>query len=538
MNQLSYKQLIALPVIIVILLIIYSSYLMSRQLEEYARFSHQEDQLLTLNHAVHYLENHGTTANIIQQINTISQITGKRLTLINLQGEVLADSALKQEEAEALENHGQRPEVLSVIQNLNSIGISWRYSNTLKTNLLYTTKSLQINNSTLLLRVAMPQTEVYQNLSIYRTLFYISGTIALLIVTGTGLLIAKYINRRIEEEHQVLERKVQERTQEISALNDISALFSACTDYEELYLILTSSCQQLFPKASGALAIYHSSKALFTNVTSWNLNNSTTHHTFSHDSCWALKVGRPYYKKINAIGCAHNTDHQLAANQLCIPLTARGETLGLLQLYSDEHNYLELNRTTLSTLGENLSLALAGLILLDELRTQALHDPLTGLFNRRHLDEALKSEVSPAKRNNTQLATMMIDADHFKRYNDIHGHDAGDYVLQALSKSILEILRSEDIACRYGGEEFVILLPQTSQQDSIEIAKRLRRVTRNTSLQFKGKTLPNLSLSIGITIFPTDSATENNILKQADAAMYHAKQHGRDQIVCYGDIQT
>jgi diguanylate cyclase (GGDEF)-like protein len=165
------------------------------------------------------------------------------------------------------------------------------------------------------------------------------------------------------------------------------------------------------------------------------------------------------------------------------------------------------------------------------LREQSVRDPLTGLFNRRYMEETLGRELLRASRNQLSLGIIMLDVDGFKGFNDTYGHAAGDAVLRELGNLLLGNIRGEDVACRYGGDEFIIVLPGASKEMARERAERLSDYARHFNIQFKGQTLGTVTLSLGIAVFPENGSTRVEVLKAADVALYHAKHEGGNQIV-------
>jgi diguanylate cyclase (GGDEF)-like protein/PAS domain S-box-containing protein len=158
------------------------------------------------------------------------------------------------------------------------------------------------------------------------------------------------------------------------------------------------------------------------------------------------------------------------------------------------------------------------------LREQSVRDHLTGLFNRRYLEETLERELHRASRNQHSLSIIMLDVNDFKRYNDIYGHATGDAILRKLGSLLLSHFRREDISSRYGGDEFIIVLPDASKEITLELAERLREQVRHLNIQIDGHSMMTLTLSIGIAIFPEDGSTSEAILKSADEGLYRAKR--------------
>jgi len=164
------------------------------------------------------------------------------------------------------------------------------------------------------------------------------------------------------------------------------------------------------------------------------------------------------------------------------------------------------------------------------LRELSMRDHLTGLFNRRYLEENLKREILRAKRKNSLLGVIMLDIDKFKHTNDTFGHAAGDYILQEVGNLLLGNIREEDILSRYGGDEFVIVLPEISEEVVLERAEHLRKQTRQHKYHFKRKNIKGITLSIGVAIYPENGKTLETVLQYADLALYQAKHHGRDRV--------
>lgn len=183
------------------------------------------------------------------------------------------------------------------------------------------------------------------------------------------------------------------------------------------------------------------------------------------------------------------------------------------------------------TLAEHLALALASLNLRETLRTQSIRDPLTGLFNRRYLEETLERELPRMIRKKASLGVMMADVDHFKRLNDTFGHEAGDAVLRELAQIFRKQLRAEDIACRYGGEEFTLILPEAQIEKVRDRAEQLRQAVEAAEFHFHGQSFGPVTVSIGIASYPKHGATGETLLRAADRALYRAKEEGRNRVI-------
>ena len=165
------------------------------------------------------------------------------------------------------------------------------------------------------------------------------------------------------------------------------------------------------------------------------------------------------------------------------------------------------------------------------LRKEANHDPLTGLFNRRYLDASLSRELSLSQRRGTCLSVAMLDIDHFKGFNDKFGHDAGDLALRECAQVLSQHLRRSDIACRLGGEEFVLVLPDSSLEDTRQRVEQICALIKQLSMQHDGHPLGTMTLSAGIAASPVHASTAVALMRSADRALYAAKRAGREQVI-------
>jgi diguanylate cyclase (GGDEF)-like protein len=237
---------------------------------------------------------------------------------------------------------------------------------------------------------------------------------------------------------------------------------------------------------------------------------------------------------------------------VCIPLIANGEAIGILAIQEDDRLHhppspsaldadvdsdaFARRRQLATTVAEHIALAVANVNLKEALRLQAIRDPLTGLYNRRYMQEFLERELHSARRKRRPLSVIMLDLDHFKRYNDNFGHSAGDQALAAVGEMLLRTVRAEDIACRYGGEEFTLILPECPLSEATvraeEIRKRIKEY-HSPQVQPKRPDRPaaNLSCSIGVAAFDETTDRVDLLLKFADDALYQAKRAGRDRVV-------
>jgi diguanylate cyclase (GGDEF)-like protein len=180
---------------------------------------------------------------------------------------------------------------------------------------------------------------------------------------------------------------------------------------------------------------------------------------------------------------------------------------------------------------DHIALTVANLKLRETLRHLSIRDPLTGLFNRRYMEESLERELRRADRKGTSVGIIMIDIDHFKRVNDTYGHEAGDTVLREMGVLLQRHIRGSDIACRYGGEEFTLILTDSPLSVAQHRAEHLREEIKELHIEYRGQDLGTITLSMGVAAFPQHGATEEALLQAADLALYRAKAEGRDRVV-------
>lgn len=327
-------------------------------------------------------------------------------------------------------------------------------------------------------------------------------------------------------------------------LSELGDLFQSCQSVEEAYKLTENMLSRIFDLRPGALCITSASRDLVEVAASWN-GCSTTENVFSPQDCWGLRRGKPY----GGIGsgaplrCAHVRE---SANDeyLCVPLVAQGETLGLLYIEDRaaksmmlpeeiQNQQIILKRRAIAV-AERVSLALANLRLRELLRNQSIRDPLTGLFNRRYLEESLNRELHRAGRTGRRVSLVMLDLDHFKHFNDTFGHQAGDILLKEVSSAIKTRVRAGDLACRYGGEEFSIILAEVDTEGAYTCTEAIREAIKHLSLHYREQTLSQITISAGVATFPTHGDNPDDLINAADKALYKAKKNGRDRIVVSG----
>jgi diguanylate cyclase (GGDEF)-like protein len=228
-----------------------------------------------------------------------------------------------------------------------------------------------------------------------------------------------------------------------------------------------------------------------------------------------------------------------ARSVIAVPLIGQDRVLGALLLYSTSPSaFSERELAYFTAVGKQLGIALDNATLHRRATELSYHDAVTGLFNRRYLEEALETEIRRAQRYDLPLSLNMIDIDHFKRYNDAHGHTRGDEALRLVAHRLRENTRTADIVARYGGEEFVVILPTTTKAHARLVAEKLRVAIASTTVDDGSGEDTHLTISVGVSTFPTDAATATGLLQAADAALYAAKDLGRDRVETFNDDRT
>ncbi|GAA4649515.1 hypothetical protein GCM10023116_17890 [Kistimonas scapharcae] len=476
--------------------------------------------------------------NFDELIDQIATTTGSRITLIDQNGAVLGDSTLAELDLLSVDNHAERPEVAAALET--GIGRDERYSDSKNADMLYVAVKAYITDhygvtSPYVIRAALPRTMISHQMHqiwLWVALISFAGIACVIAIT---LFFNRMMDKQTAREQAGLKAEVKERTRELSLMQQLGSLMSACTTMDSAAKVVHPVADKLLPGCTaGAISLIKSSRNRLDMLTSWG-DEWQGADRFEPSECWALLKGHAHCSDDEGleIRCGHSHDgHDV---QVCIPLVAQGETLGILHLSYPDKEHLEANHAMAESMAEQIGLALANMRLREDLRQQAIRDPMTGLFNRRHMMDFLEQQVYQPENQHKPLSLMMIDLDHFKRFNDTFGHDAGDYVLKQVAIELRQAVGKNDLICRYGGEEICIICPGRELDATRELALELVHRIAGQGMQFNGQALGNITLSVGVTTRRDNETSIEKMLKEADDALYEAKEGGRNRAVVNSD---
>ena len=341
-----------------------------------------------------------------------------------------------------------------------------------------------------------------------------------------------FARNQLDQQNESMMRELEKRSERATMLAKMGELLQSCISRDEVIAAALGFAPRIFPAARGAVELLNASRSVAEVIGSWTGCHLPA-MDFEPSSCWALRTGHPHLVLAgdSTAPCAHAAG--VKNTYLCVPILAQGETLGILHFQAtDEAPQLEASELSFkTTFAAQVGLSIANIRLREALRTQSVRDALTGLYNRRYLEEVLEREVRRAARAAQSLGILMIDLDHFKSFNDTYGHEAGDAVLRETGLSLTKGIRAEDFVCRFGGEEFVVILPTADLEASRARGERLRSKMRELTIMYQGKSLGIVTISVGVAAFPEHGTSPKELMASADAALYEAKRGGRDQVV-------
>ncbi|MBA8063539.1 diguanylate cyclase [Citrobacter freundii] len=345
---------------------------------------------------------------------------------------------------------------------------------------------------------------------------------------------------RIFRENGLVRQRLEKERDADWAIRELLARMTqrlqGCENFADVINVAQLFAPNIAPGVAGRLYIFDREPWQMRCVAEW-LSPQGKADAFHPDECWAVRRGQshPPVHGEPDIACYHLPE-SCQDHTLCVPLIAQGEAIGLLsfQNLSDD---TAPSRAYLELMAEALGLALANQRLRDALLEKALYDPLTGLRNRHHLEDTLRTQMGQAIHNQTPISCLMIDIDHFKDVNDRFGHEAGDGVIKGVAAIIQRAIRDSGMAFRYGGEEFLVLLSGMGEEEANRMATDIYNGVHALTLRFGTSDISHIDVSIGVASYP-QHAQSDNLLRAADVALYRAKELGRSRIVSFGMLQA
>lgn len=338
--------------------------------------------------------------------------------------------------------------------------------------------------------------------------------------------------KELDLQNEAMMRDLTERSHRATLLAKMGELLQSCINKDEVFATALGFAPKVFPVTRGAVALLNSERSLVEVIGSW-AECKLSMNVFEPNDCWALRTGHPHLVLTgdSTARCRHAGE--VSHTYICIPILAQGEALGILHFQTTDETPTvapaELSFKT--TFAAQLGLSIANIRLREALRSQSVKDPLTGLYNRRYLEETLEREMRRAVRGQQAMGVLMLDLDYFKKFNDTFGHEAGDTVLREAGALLSRSIRTEDTVCRFGGEEFVVLLPTANLDAAAMRAEDIRSKMRELTVLHQGQALGMITMSIGVAAFPLHGGSPRELLAAADAALYEAKKKGRDVVV-------
>ncbi|MBL6749042.1 MAG: diguanylate cyclase [Nevskia sp.] len=349
----------------------------------------------------------------------------------------------------------------------------------------------------------------------------------------------KRVEAELRENKRKLEQgfaRLMQTNHEITTLSELSGILQACQSVEEVAAPLSTFTPALFPGYSGSMYLLHASRNYLESTVRFG-NPDSSEPVFSPDACWALRRGQLHWNGQDGLRCAHIRADSGNRAVVCIPIISQGDIVGIgfLQadkagddaLQSEDRQHFE---QLAGMVADRVGIAVSNIKLRQTLRLQSIRDPLTGLFNRRYLEETLPREIGLAERRGHELSMLMIDVDRFKQFNDVHGHEAGDQALRLIGGQIAKHFRDSDIACRFGGEEFAVVLPGANGSQAAAKAEELRAQVERLQLTVRDEVIGPVTISVGAAQFRPQQRA-GDLIGTADRALYRAKNEGRNRVV-------
>jgi diguanylate cyclase (GGDEF)-like protein/PAS domain S-box-containing protein len=337
----------------------------------------------------------------------------------------------------------------------------------------------------------------------------------------------------LDQQNVAMVAEITRRSERTVLLSKMGKLLQSAINMDEAVAIILGFAPKIFPDFRGALMLLDEGRSLLEVKGTWADCKVSDSPMFDVGSCWALRTGQRHYVELGdrTAPCAHAST--ATDPYVCLPIMTHGGAAGVLHLQAimDTREPFESEALITNSFVEQVAVSIATLKLQQALRQQSTKDALTGLYNRRFLEESLERELRRAARGGLPVGVVMFDLDHFKTFNDTFGHETGDAVLREMGACLSKNARAEDIPCRFGGEEFLLILPGADVEGARNRAERLRSQARGLAVKHQGQSVGTITVSVGVAAFPDHGSSVQELTAAADAALYQAKREGRDRVI-------
>jgi diguanylate cyclase (GGDEF)-like protein len=349
------------------------------------------------------------------------------------------------------------------------------------------------------------------------------------------VVVREYVQQELKasnEQLNALSYQLTKHNENITRLNELNDALHASNTRAELFQALGAGCSKFFQYESGALYEWQGDQLIMMEC-AWGLRDHLDWQP-QPEVLVALSKGKLFPDSFQQQEWYAEQWTGADSFVLCAPLQSRGVNVGALVIEQSDPFWVgdpiadEKLRQLIRALADHTALALTNITLLEQLREQSTSDPLTGLYNRRYLYQEMEQEMVRWERSEESFALILLDIDHFKSFNDRYGHDVGDAVLVALADLLQQQVRKSDVACRLGGEEFVVLLMNTDRQQAVARAEAIRLAVKNLIISGVDSG-HRISVSTGVAIYPDHGDNSQQLLRAADLALYTSKREGRDR---------
>lgn len=319
----------------------------------------------------------------------------------------------------------------------------------------------------------------------------------------------------------------------ISALEQLIDLLQSSFSIEEASKTLEPLVTRLFPDEAGAIYVMSPSSEFLEAIATWGPKPLTSDPIFTPSQCLALQRGQSYLADDthHCLLCQHIRTNSLPVETFCVPMLVHGETVGLLSVSSLKRGQISQTLQLAEKVAKHIGLALANLKLRETLKNQSLRDPVTKLYNRNYLEESLDREIRKLQRRPQPLGLIMLHIDRCDYFYQRFGQRGSDFLLREIGMFLPTQIRTSDIACRYGGEEFLLLLPEAPLLVTQQRAEQLRQGIKELNLQYRGQPLGLITVSIGVVNLSSHHLSAKEVIQTAKVALERARELGGDQVV-------